>query len=138
MRIVELNAWSGSMAKSSPPDLCFQSLQHHRSHYVLWPKKQEVTGLSTSPETQTLLVLIQYSQYLRKFKDRTSLSNLDTNQRKQAIGFFLFYFPLMHENDGATLNLTSLTQATPVVRCNQTSMAEFPFVKSNPPKGCVV
>lgn len=94
--------------------------------------------MSTSPETQTFLVLIQYSQHLRKFKDRTSVSNLDTNQRKQAIGFFLFYFPLIHENYGATLNLTSLTQATPVVRCSQTSMAEFPFVKSNLPKGCVV
>lgn len=78
------------------------------------------TGLSTSPETQTLLILIQYSWHSRNCKDTSPLSNLDSNQRKQATGFFPFHFPLMHENYGATLNSASLPQAGPVVGCNLT------------------
>lgn len=78
------------------------------------------TGLSSSPETQTLLVLIQYSQYFGNCKDRSPLSNLDSNQRKQATSFFPFHFPLMYESYSATFNLASLTEAVPVVGCKLT------------------
>lgn len=98
-----LLAWLGPTPETSASrasniiEIVFCGLTNRRS-----------TGLSTSPETQTLLILIQYSWHSRNCKDRSPLSNLDSNQRKQATGFFPFHFPLMHENYGATLNSACL------------------------------
>lgn len=118
----QLNSMHGLLAQLGPASLTCAPRASNITEIIGFCglRNKRSNGLSISPETQILLVLIQYSQCIRNFKNRTPLSNLDANRRKQAIGFFPFHFPLIHENYGVMLNPASLTQAAPVVGCNLT------------------